>query len=151
MDILAQGETTKSKPVMADRGIDEARPAAGIGTGVHVDALDGIRGLAILLVMAFHYGNSAKDFGFQNILLSASGLGWLGVDLFFALSGFLITGILYDAKDKSHYFPQLLCASVPADLPALLPGAAGRRHSRLRLARGPASGPPAAPVTSPAI
>ena len=104
MDVLAQGEPAKAKPVMSDPRIDATRPAAGIGTGVHVEALDGIRGLAILLVMAFHYGNSAKDFGFQNILLSASGLGWLGVDLFFALSGFLITGILYDAKDKSHYF-----------------------------------------------
>jgi peptidoglycan/LPS O-acetylase OafA/YrhL len=72
--------------------------------GVHIGALDGIRGLAVLLVLVFHYGRSARSAGFQNYFLSASEFGWIGVDLFFVLSGFLITGILYDARGSGRYF-----------------------------------------------
>jgi peptidoglycan/LPS O-acetylase OafA/YrhL len=56
----------------------------------HLPALDGVRGFAVLLVILFHF------FGI--------GFGWLGVDLFFVLSGFLITGILIDSKHKQHFF-----------------------------------------------
>ncbi len=60
-------------------------------------ALDGLRGLAIAGVLACHFSNawpeiSALDRGALQVL----GLGWAGVDLFFVLSGFLITGILVD-------------------------------------------------------
>jgi peptidoglycan/LPS O-acetylase OafA/YrhL len=56
--------------------------------------LDGIRGLAIIAVLLTHASNI-----FQNRLLSRLfELGWTGVDLFFVLSGFLITGILIDTK-----------------------------------------------------
>src|SRR6266540_2339157 len=67
----------------------------------HVPALDGVRGLAILLVIAFHsrvaFANTAEIpyLGFRLL-----GLGWCGVDLFFVLSGFLITGILLDTRDS---------------------------------------------------
>lgn len=53
--------------------------------------LDGLRGVAILLVLFFHY-----DF----IL----GCGWTGVQLFFVLSGYLITSILMAEKDKALGF-----------------------------------------------
>ena len=56
----------------------------------HIPALDGMRGVAILLVIAFH----AHELR----------IGWVGVDVFFVLSGFLITGILVSAKDGPHYF-----------------------------------------------
>jgi len=52
----------------------------------HIPALDGIRGIAILLVMLFH------------LHLPGFSLGWAGVPLFFVLSGFLITGILLEEK-----------------------------------------------------
>jgi peptidoglycan/LPS O-acetylase OafA/YrhL len=73
-------------------------------TGVHIEALDGLRGLAVLLVLFFHYGRSANGFGFDHFLLSLSAFGWIGVDLFFVLSGFLITGVLYDARGSRNYF-----------------------------------------------
>lgn len=65
----------------------------------HVPALDGLRGCAILLVLAFHCLQ-----GFGGKLGELASLGWVGVDLFFVLSGFLITGVLLDAKGKQHYF-----------------------------------------------
>ena len=71
----------------------------------HIPALDGVRGLAILLVIAFHarvvFGSTAEIpyLGFRLL-----GLGWSGVDLFFVLSGFLITGILLDSCESPTYF-----------------------------------------------
>src|SRR5258706_13600578 len=62
--------------------------------------LDCLRGLAILMVMMVHFGGTT-DHGIPGAALWFSrltGAGWCGVDLFFVLSGFLITGILYDAK-----------------------------------------------------
>jgi peptidoglycan/LPS O-acetylase OafA/YrhL len=65
-----------------------------------VPQLDGIRGIAILLVMLHNESKIYPSLHLQNIFES----GWMGVDLFFVLSGFLITGILLDSKDKEHYF-----------------------------------------------
>lgn len=56
-------------------------------------ALDGLRGLAILLVIVYH------NFGFINYFF----FGWLGVDLFFVLSGFLITDILLNTVGQPRF------------------------------------------------
>jgi peptidoglycan/LPS O-acetylase OafA/YrhL len=60
----------------------------------HIPALDGIRGIAVLMVIAYH--------------LIPFPLGWMGVDLFFVLSGFLITSILIDTKDAPNYFSNFI-------------------------------------------
>lgn len=65
----------------------------------HIPSLDGIRGIAILLVLFFHCFSQ-----YPYPINAFSTLGWTGVDLFFVLSGFLITGILVDAKDKPFFF-----------------------------------------------
>jgi peptidoglycan/LPS O-acetylase OafA/YrhL len=71
----------------------------------HVPALDGVRGVAITLVMWAHLALCTRPSnGLERGLLAASQYGLLGVDLFFVLSGFLITGILIDAKSQNAYF-----------------------------------------------
>src|ERR1700761_6273992 len=69
-------------------------------SGKHIESLDGLRGIAILLVFFFHYlpRNS------HNPLSWLASVGWSGVDLFFVLSGFLITGILYDTRESRNFF-----------------------------------------------
>jgi peptidoglycan/LPS O-acetylase OafA/YrhL len=79
-----------------------AKPAA---RGPHIAALDGVRGLAILMVMAVHFvGDQAPSNGFEHLLTKLGNYGVWGVDLFFVLSGFLITGILHDSKPKPRFF-----------------------------------------------
>lgn len=56
----------------------------------HIRAIDGLRGVAILLVLMHHFGVFEP--------------GWAGVDVFFVISGFLITRILLWTKDSPHYF-----------------------------------------------
>ena len=58
-------------------------------------ALDGLRAVAVLMVFCQHYG-AAKAWIF--------GWGWTGVDIFFVLSGFLITGIIYDSRTRQHRY-----------------------------------------------
>lgn len=71
----------------------------------HIPELDGVRGLAILVVMICHFNLFYKPaYQFEHGLKTLLSTGWWGVDLFFVLSGFLITGILLDAKGSSHYF-----------------------------------------------
>ena len=68
--------------------------------------LDGLRAFAILSVMVYHARNisSPGDASIETTLYGISEGGWIGVDLFFVLSGFLITGILLDAKASPSYF-----------------------------------------------
>ena len=71
----------------------------------HVPALDGLRGLAILMVMAHNF-NLLDDT--EGPVATATDLvlnfGWVGVQLFFVLSGFLITSILLTTKTSANYF-----------------------------------------------
>ncbi len=90
-----------SRPLGSNPLSDAAR------SSVRIPELDGIRGLAIALVVAYHYffliiasrPNSALSY-----TLVIGRLTWTGVDLFFVLSGFLIGGILLDARNSSNYF-----------------------------------------------
>jgi peptidoglycan/LPS O-acetylase OafA/YrhL len=84
--------------------------------------LDSLRGMAILLVLFFH------GFGFQfgaarlprlaHLFVVATMPGWVGVNLFFVLSGFLITGILLDSKHQPNYYRRFYTRRALRILPA---------------------------------
>lgn len=69
-----------------------------------IPVLDGIRGLAVLMVVAFHTLFTNENAIGASVLNGARATLWSGVDLFFVLSGFLITGILLDTKSGPRYF-----------------------------------------------
>lgn len=68
-------------------------------------SLDGLRGIAILLVLVYHatptMGTNSR---LGEAVLWAAHLGWVGVEVFFVLSGYLITGILLKTRDQPRYF-----------------------------------------------
>jgi peptidoglycan/LPS O-acetylase OafA/YrhL len=75
---------SSTAPAPSGSVLSEARPA----NNEYFPALDGIRALAFLMVFGHHY--------LQLIW------GWAGVEVFFVLSGFLITGILFDTRNEPH-------------------------------------------------
>lgn len=72
-----------------------------------IPELDGLRGIAVILVISFHYLNNqlVDATGFTGKLIGkVTSIGWVGVDLFFILSGFLIGTILIQNKHSKNYF-----------------------------------------------
>jgi peptidoglycan/LPS O-acetylase OafA/YrhL len=84
--------------------------------------LDSLRGVAILLVVFYHgffWSNGLAGLsGIAKLFVNLTRIGWLGVNLFFVLSGFLITGILADSKTKKHYFQRFYVRRALRILPA---------------------------------
>jgi peptidoglycan/LPS O-acetylase OafA/YrhL len=72
---------------------------------VRIYQLDGLRALAVFLVLLFHHG----------IVRS----GWVGVDIFFVLSGFLITGILRREVNRPGYWKSFYVKRATRILPPL--------------------------------
>jgi len=78
---------------------------------VRIPALDGLRGIAIAMVLLRHaiFGVSSVE-GIEthsrvlSALIGCGQLTWSGVDLFFVLSGFLIGGILLDSRSSARYY-----------------------------------------------
>jgi peptidoglycan/LPS O-acetylase OafA/YrhL len=66
--------------------------------------LDGLRGIAVLLVIIWHYGRmyAPEPGSFGDYVMAFVRMSWSGVDLFFVLSGFLIGGILIDNRTASN-------------------------------------------------
>jgi peptidoglycan/LPS O-acetylase OafA/YrhL len=69
----------------------------------HIPELDGVRGIAVLLVVVYHAFVFSTS-PLEGRIATLASYGFAGVDLFFVLSGFLITGILLSAKGKPAYF-----------------------------------------------
>jgi peptidoglycan/LPS O-acetylase OafA/YrhL len=78
--------------------------AVAPGSDRHVPALDGLRALAILLVIP-HNGDNFSHVARALIpVVLVAHAGWIGVQLFFVLSGFLITGNLIDSRRAANYY-----------------------------------------------
>ena len=86
--------------------------------------LNTIRGVAILMVLvyhAFYWGIDLSKFApAEKLFLTAAWTGRLGVNLFFVLSGFLITGLLIDGKTRKDYFKRFYIRRGLRILPAFL-------------------------------
>jgi peptidoglycan/LPS O-acetylase OafA/YrhL len=75
----------------------------------HIPALDGVRGLAIAMVLATHSVSVFGDPYGAGAIGRAFYLAHTGVDLFFVLSGFLITCVLLDTREFRGYFVSFFC------------------------------------------
>jgi peptidoglycan/LPS O-acetylase OafA/YrhL len=98
-------ENALAQPSLTSAAVE---PASGALLRTRMPELDTLRGIAVLLVLFFH--GFGFEFGLQGLhgipklLVAATLPGWVGVNLFFVLSGFLITGILLDTKARPDYF-----------------------------------------------
>ena len=82
-----------------------------------IPELDGVRSIAILLILFCHFWPSV---GYLSPFYHFFRESWFGVDLFFVLSGFLIAGILLEAKDSPHFYKKFLRPPNFANLSSLL-------------------------------
>src|SRR5579885_1997050 len=84
--------------------------------------LDSLRGIAILLVLFFHgfdvAGAMSQLKGAARYFAILCFGGWTGVNLFFVLSGFLITGILLESKSRPDYYRRFYIRRALRILPA---------------------------------
>ncbi len=77
--------------------------------GGYLLSLDGVRGLAILMVLAHNLNVlTGPQTPAGQAVSRIDDLGWVGVQLFFVLSGFLITGILLDTRESDNYYRAFL-------------------------------------------
>jgi len=81
-----------------------ARYFAPIDFRTKFPALDGIRAIALTLIFYVHYGGGYTGGPVVHLLEWCRVYSRFSIDLFFVLSGFLITGILYDIRSDSHFF-----------------------------------------------
>ncbi len=84
--------------------------------------LDTTRGIAILSVLFYHgffWSNGVTGLqGAARFFVQLTRFGWLGVNLFFVLSGFLITGILIESKQRTDYYKRFYIRRALRILPA---------------------------------
>jgi peptidoglycan/LPS O-acetylase OafA/YrhL len=88
----------------------------------HMPELDSVRGIAVLMVILMHgffwSADMSRLHGIGKLIVGATQGGLLGVQLFFVLSGFLITGILLDTKGHPDYFKRFYWRRALRILPA---------------------------------
>jgi peptidoglycan/LPS O-acetylase OafA/YrhL len=107
LPLVAQPDSNQLKPALS---IARSRTERRSTTTSHepskrIPALDGLRGIAILLVLVRHSVAGVETTNvFWSSVIKPLRVTWSGVDLFFVISGFLIGGILLDARNSRRYF-----------------------------------------------
>jgi peptidoglycan/LPS O-acetylase OafA/YrhL len=91
----------------------------------HMEGIDVLRGAAVLAVVVFHgmaYKVPAVDWGgpIANAIYGLTAWGWLGVNLFFVISGFLITGVLDDTLRRENFYKRFYLRRALRILPAYI-------------------------------
>jgi peptidoglycan/LPS O-acetylase OafA/YrhL len=102
----------------------ETVPASDL-LSAHMDGIDVLRGAAVLAVVVFHgmaYHAPAVEWGgpVANAIYGLTAWGWLGVNLFFVISGFLITGILDDTLRRQNFYERFYIRRALRILPAYI-------------------------------
>jgi len=96
----------------------EPGPQTQSAGGGRIPALDGVRGLMMILVLVSHYFGEIKN-GF-----AAVEFGWLAVQMFFILSGFLIGRLIIERKQHANFFSvfimRRLCRTIPSYMISIL-------------------------------
>jgi peptidoglycan/LPS O-acetylase OafA/YrhL len=103
--LAGEAKTLKTNPAVSARVSLRYVSRAPILLGRHIPELDSVRGIAISLVLVFHCSSIVlPETPLARFYVKVANVGWIGVDLFFVLSGFLITAILIDTYDRQNYF-----------------------------------------------
>lgn len=96
---------THIPPVTPPSAIAHPRAPRDAHAPEHVPELDGLRGLAVLMTVATHWQAAIpRGRALDDVVLYMAQMGWMGVEIFFVLSGLLITGILLRARQQRPSF-----------------------------------------------
>ena len=82
----------------------------------HIAELDSLRALGLCMVLICHFWPRSLS----EVVFQTGQLGWIAMDSFFVMSGFLITGILLDSKGKPRYYGTYYARRSAAHLPVVL-------------------------------
>lgn len=88
-------------PAAVDARAATEAPTPGLGFRGHIREFDGLRGLGLIAVLAEHFAPRATQ---GTLYFQFKFTGWIWLESFFVLSGFLIAGILLDARHEPRYF-----------------------------------------------
>ncbi|MEO8884769.1 MAG: acyltransferase, partial [Mucilaginibacter sp.] len=84
-------------------------------------AIENLRGIAALLVCVFHLTSNQYLQGTDSLWRKIAGLGYLGVPVFFAISGFVIPWALYNSNYKiNNFFSYMLKRAIRIEPPYLV-------------------------------